>query len=247
MPGLEPTAPAAPGLYGKVPARGDFLSRRLDAEFVAAWDSWLQRVILESKTALGQRWLDCFLSAPVWRFVVPADMFSKTGWAGLMLPSVDRVGRYFPLTVAAPIRDESIDVPSTLRKALAWLEALENLALEALTPELDFDQFDARLAELRMPGDVAVRASATDDTVPLGAQMPRFDVWPLAEAADAALERLVQERSLPVHAAALWMTYGGETIGACVAASDRVISGTQFCALLDGRWSDHEWTLAPCD
>src|SRR5256885_11597666 len=194
MPGLELSA-AAPGIYGKVPARGDFVSRRLDAEFVAAWDSWLQRVILESKTALGERWLECFLSAPVWRFVMPAGMFAKPGWAGLMLPSVDRVGRYFPLTVAAPIRDESIDVPSTLRKALTWLEALENLALEALTPELDFDQFDARLAELRMPGDVAVVAGATDHTLPLGAQMPRFEFWALAAGGDAAIARLVRCRS----------------------------------------------------
>ena len=247
MPGLEPIAAPAPGLYGKLPARGDFVSRRLDAEFVEAWDAWLQRVIAESKAALGERWLDSFLSAPVWRFVVPAEMFSKSGWAGVMVPSVDRVGRYFPLTLAAPLRQESIDVPSTLRKALTWLEALENLALEALTPELDFDQFDARLAELRMPADVAVVAGATDDTVPLGAQMPRFEVWPLAEGGEAAIERLVQARSLPVQAAGLWMTKGGETVDACVAACERVISGTQFCALLDGRWSDHEWTLAPCD
>ena len=247
MPGLELTATAAPGLYGKLPARGDFVSRRLETDFVAAWDAWLQRVIAESKAALGERWLESFLSAPVWRFVVPAGVFSKSGWAGVMVPSVDRVGRYFPLTLAAPVRQESIDVPSTLLKALAWLEALERFALEALSPELDFDRFDAALVELGMPAEIAVVATASDDTVPLGGQTPRFEVWPLAEAADAALEQLVQQRSLPVHAAALWMTHGGETIGACVAASERVISGTRFCALLDGRWSDHEWTLAPCD
>ena len=166
-----------------------------------------------------------------------------------MLPSVDRVGRYFPLTVAAPIREESVDVPSTLRSAHVWLESLEELALEALSPELDFEAFDAKLAGLAMPGQVTVSATATaaDDTVPLVEPTPRFEAWPLDGAAETALERLLQERSLPVHAAALWMTNGGETIGACVAASERVISGTQFCALLDGRWSDHEWTLAPCD
>src|SRR5204862_4976762 len=136
-----------------------------------------QRVIAESKAALGERWLDSFLSAPVWRFVVPAEMFSKSGWAGVMVPSVDRVGRYFPLTLAAPLRQESIDVPSTLRKALSWLDALERLALEALSPELDFDRFDTALAELRMPGEIAVVATASDDTVPLGGQTPRFEVW----------------------------------------------------------------------
>jgi len=28
-----------------LPARGDFLSRRLDADFIAQWDEWLQRAI----------------------------------------------------------------------------------------------------------------------------------------------------------------------------------------------------------
>src|SRR6185295_14232152 len=77
------------GLYGKLPARGDFLSRRLDAEFIAGWDEWLQRTMRDSRETLGERWLECFLSAPVWRFVLPAGMYSKPGWVGIMLPSVD--------------------------------------------------------------------------------------------------------------------------------------------------------------
>src|SRR6185436_4475037 len=94
VPGTEIAPSRAPGLYGKLPARGDFMSRRLDADFIAGWDEWLQRVMRESREALGERWLECFLSAPVWRFVLPAGMYSKPGWVGIMLPSVDRVGRY---------------------------------------------------------------------------------------------------------------------------------------------------------
>jgi type VI secretion system protein ImpM len=245
MPGTEITEARVPGLHGKLPARGDFVSRRLDADFVAEWDAWLQRMMSESREALGERWLECFLSAPVWRFVLPAGMFSRRGWAGLMLPSVDRVGRYFPLTIAAPIREESIDGPSTLRKALPWLDVLETLSLEALAPQLDFEEFDRRLGELAMPDDVAVLAGASDDTVPLGAATAaRFEVWQLAGPPDAAIDRLVQERSLPERASALWMTNGGETVGACIAACGGLISGAQFCAMLDGRWQEHSWTLA---
>jgi type VI secretion system protein ImpM len=243
MPGTEITQAGVPGLYGKLPARGDFVSRRLDADFVAEWDAWLQRVMAASREALGERWLECFLSAPVWRFVVPAGMFSRRGWAGLVLPSVDRVGRYFPLTIAAPMREENIDVPSTLRKALPWLDALETLSLEALAPQLDFEDFDRRLAELAMADDVPLVVGASDDTVPLGAAVARFEVWPLGDAADAAIERLMQERSLPERASALWMTKGGETVAACVAACGGLISGAQFCAMLDGRWQEHSWTL----
>jgi type VI secretion system protein ImpM len=241
--GTEIAQPRAPGLYGKVPARGDFVSRRLDADFIEGWDAWLQRVVRESREALGARWLECFLSAPVWRFVVPAGMFSKAAWVGLVLPSVDRVGRYFPLTIAAPIREDSIDVPSTLSKALPWLDAIDSVALEALAPELDLDGFDRRLAELPMPADVTVVLSCSDDTVPLGISQARFQVWQFAEQApDAAFHELLQDVGLRT-SSALWMTRGGETLPPCLAVCGGLISGGHFCAMLDGRWTEHSWTL----
>ena len=30
-----------PGFYGKMPATGDFVTRRLSGDFVRAWDRWL--------------------------------------------------------------------------------------------------------------------------------------------------------------------------------------------------------------
>jgi type VI secretion system protein ImpM len=246
--GSEITLPRVPGLYGKLLARGDFVSRRLDSDFIGGWDAWLQGVMSESREALGARWLECFLSAPVWRFAVPAGMFSKAGWVGLLLPSVDRVGRYFPLTIAAPVREESIDVPSTLSKALRWLDSINNLALEALTPELDLDVFDRRLAELPIPADVPVVLPASDDTVPFGDSQATFQVWQFApDVPDTTVHQVLEDRSLGQRASsALWMTRGGETLGPCLAVCGGLISGGQFCALLDGRWSEHSWTVA-CD
>ena len=241
MPGTEIT----PGLYGKVPARGDFLSRRLDAEFIAGWDEWLQRAMRESREKLGERWLECFLSAPVWRFALPAGMYSKPGWVGLIAPSVDRVGRYFPLTLAAPLHYETIDLPATLAAALGWLDALEALALEALTPELDFDAFDQRLAALALPAGVPVAAASSDDTVPLGATQPTFQVWEFApDAADSVARVLIEPPRELRAASALWLTRGGETLPPCVAACAGPIPGERFCALLDGRWSENAWTVA---
>jgi type VI secretion system protein ImpM len=242
MPGTE----INPGLYGKVPARGDFLSRRLDAEFIAGWDEWLQRAIRESREKLGERWLECFLSAPVWRFVLPAGMYSKPGWVGLIAPSVDRVGRYFPLTLAAPLHHETIDLPATLAAALGWLDALEALALEALTPELDFDAFDQRLSALALPAGVPVAAAPSDDTVPLGAAQATFEAWTFAaEVSDDIVTRVLMEPSRALRAAsAIWLSRGGETLAPCVAACTGPIPGERFCALLDGRWSEHTWTVA---
>jgi len=254
VPGTEIVTPGKPGvdapsslagLYGKLPARGDFLSRRLDAQFIAGWDEWLQRAMRESREALGVRWLECFLSAPVWRFVLPAGMYSKPGWVGLVVPSVDRVGRYFPLTLAAPLHHESIDLPASLARALPWLDSLESLALEALTPELDFDAFDQRLAALALPAGLPAAAAPSDDTVPLGAAQSSFEAWQFApDVSDDTVTRVLMEPSRALRAAsAIWLTRGGETLPPCLAACAGPISGERFCALLDGRWPEHSWTL----
>src|SRR5690606_39018525 len=89
-----------PGFYGKLPSRGDFVSRRLPQPFVATWDAWLQQGIAASQAALGQRWLDVYLTSPIWRFALAPQVCGGAAYIGVLVPSVDRVGRYFPLTAA---------------------------------------------------------------------------------------------------------------------------------------------------
>ena len=234
------------GLHGKLPARGDFLTRRLDAEFAEAWDGWLQRVLASSREALGAGWLESFLSAPVWRFLVPAGMYSRTGWIGVLLPSVDRVGRYFPLTLAAPLAGDAIDVPATLGRALPWLDQLEALALEALAADLDFEAFDRRVAALALPEGLAQPAAepsvSADDTVPLGGAKVLYQAWSCAEG--LAIGEVLQQVP-PRASAALWATRGGDAFGPHVASSGGPIPGQQFCALLDARWKEHAWQVTP--
>jgi type VI secretion system protein ImpM len=94
---------AVPGWYGKLPNLGDFASRRLPDEFIRPWDAWLQEVMLTTRSGLGEAWLDCYLTMPIWRFVLMPGLLGPSGWAGVLMPSVDRVGRQFPLTAAAPL------------------------------------------------------------------------------------------------------------------------------------------------
>src|SRR5690606_10627892 len=89
-----------PGFYGKLPSRGDFVSRRLAQDFVGHWDAWLQQGLAASQAALGERWLDVYLTSPIWRFAVAPGLIAEAGYVGVLVPSVDRVGRYFPLTAA---------------------------------------------------------------------------------------------------------------------------------------------------
>lgn len=146
------------GWYGKIACLGDFASRRLPAEFVAQWDAWLQRMLPDSRARLGDHWLDSYLGSPIWRFVLFPGVCGETTWVGLMMPSVDRVGRYFPITIACPMPAFA----STEREfnALAdWLDRLATLALATLDTRRSVQQFDSALLALRAPGLAAPRVA----------------------------------------------------------------------------------------
>jgi type VI secretion system protein ImpM len=134
------------GWYGKLPGLGDFASRRLSDEFIRAWDAWLQEVLQATRGTLGEGWLDCYLTMPIWRFVLLPGLVGPTGWAGVLMPSVDRVGRQFPLTLA-------LSLPSYVAAAHAvfrggqWLAGLEGAALSALDPTRGPDDLDHALAD----------------------------------------------------------------------------------------------------
>lgn len=56
------------GLFGKIPAHGDFVERNLQRSFSLQWDDWLQRGMASSREQLGSHWLDAYLTSPIWRF-----------------------------------------------------------------------------------------------------------------------------------------------------------------------------------
>jgi type VI secretion system protein ImpM len=151
-----PEAPVtAPGWFGKLPALGDFASRRLPAGFVAAWDEWLQRGLLASREQLGAAWLGVYLVAPMRRFWLAPGLLDERAWAGLMMPSVDRVGRHFPLTVAWPL--------ASLAQALAASErytALDAALRRVLDVQAPVEGFERALLALpALDGATAVDAA----------------------------------------------------------------------------------------
>ena len=145
---------AGGGFYGKLPSEGDFVTRRLPWEFTSAWDDWLQQGMQASREALGERWLELYLSAPIWRFQVAPGVCGPIGWRGLFFASVDRVGRYFPLTLAfadagPPALAALSDNPE------AWV-AVEDAALAGLAPTLAVADFDRLTEALALPPTAVV-------------------------------------------------------------------------------------------
>ena len=142
------------GFYGKLPGEGDFVTRRLPWEFTSAWDDWLQQGMQASRVALGERWLELYLSAPIWRFQLAAGICGPLAWRGLFFASVDRVGRYFPLTLAfaGGAGAAGAAVASTLAGDAAGWFAAEDAGLAGLAPTLLLDEFDRALQALAEPG-----------------------------------------------------------------------------------------------
>jgi type VI secretion system protein ImpM len=104
-PVLKPAT--VPGWFGKIPNLGDFASRRLPEGFIRRWDRWLQGGLAQSRGELGEAWIDTYLVAPILRFWVAPGTLGPNAWTGLLMPSVDRVGRHFPLTLAQPVRPKA--------------------------------------------------------------------------------------------------------------------------------------------
>lgn len=158
------TTPAetAPGWYGKLPSLGDFASRRLPQEFIEPWDLWLADRMAGLREIQGESWLEPYLDSPVWRFILMpgcASSSQKHPQVGVLMASVDRVGRYFPLTLTTSLTDTP-DTPAEVETLLSWLHQLEDLALDALQDDWTIEQLEGALAQLPSPSQP--RAAPSD-------------------------------------------------------------------------------------
>ncbi|WP_195812370.1 type VI secretion system-associated protein TagF [Xylophilus rhododendri] len=144
------TAAGPAGWYGKLPTLGDFASRRLDAGFIEAWDDWLAQGLADWRAQAPEQWLHDYLAGPSWRFILTPGVIAmagaRTAWAGVLMPSVDRVGRYFPLTLALPLA--RLPEPGAATEALLrWLRQLDDIAVDALHEDWSIEQLESALEQ----------------------------------------------------------------------------------------------------
>jgi type VI secretion system protein ImpM len=153
-----------PGWFGKLPSLGDFASRRLPDEFIARWDAWLQHGMAASRALLGDRWLEIYLTSPIWRFGLMPGVIGEPPWAGVLMPSVDKVGRHFPLTIALELSEPAMDDPlAAIVAAQAWFADVERAALSALDASVSAGDLDAQLEALSFPPQSAAAPDAVLD------------------------------------------------------------------------------------
>jgi len=149
-----------PAWFGKVATLGDFAHRRLPAPVRATCDAWLSRAMRQAEARLGSHWLPLYLTAPLLRFAWAPGVVDPRWWFGVLMPSCDDVGRYFPLLVAS-----SRTTPPVEGAALAQLERWYGHLARAATSTLQgasIDTFEAALrAAPAWPQPAAESASAS--------------------------------------------------------------------------------------
>lgn len=154
MPNPTGGTTASVGFFGKLPGAGDFVQRRLPADFVERWDRHFEQAVAASRSTLGERWHEAWHASPAWRFMLAPGVCGESGWAGVMAPAADRVGRCFPMVMTAPIGLDPAAGGRILREAQRWFDALEHAHAEARQHGAGADAFDARVSSLPGPQDV---------------------------------------------------------------------------------------------
>lgn len=226
------------GLHGKLPAHGDFLTRRLPPEFIHGWDDWLQRAVASSQEQLAEQWLDIYLTSPIWRFVLSPGVMDNRPWAGVLMPSVDSVGRYFPLTLATPVMDLASPTELVVRGA-EWYAGLEEIALQGLHPDVDVQVLDDALLKYQPPplsGTPAVGV-ALEFSRPVMIPFQDMRQNPLISF-PFLLDSFLQQR-LPSYS--LWWTIGSERVSPNFSVSAYLPPPQCFAGMLDGQWQNWNW------
>ncbi len=225
------------GLYGKLPNYGDFIHRNLPAKFITTWDEWLQLFVASSKEQIGEHWLDIYLTSPIWRFVLSAGVVDENHWAGIVLPSVDQVGRYYPFSIAVPLKND-INPLEFISSNGRWFAHIEELALQALDGQFSLEELLAQADHQNFMVPMAYRktgqqlVSTSQHTNFQFAEELPMNVY--AHMLDSLFNSTLNSYSV-------WSTTGSENISPCLFSVQGLPPAHQLPAMMDGNWSHWGW------
>ena len=195
------------GLYGKLPMKRDFISVAVPPAFLERWEPWIQGGISASRVALGAQWQDIFLRAPIWRFWLGVEICGRPAM-GSFMPSVDGVGRFFPLTafVCGEV-GSTFPTPKSDPQA-AWFAEVETMLLDALDEDAAYDRVLETLNKLPSPASIHAAATGTAIRDFCSATLATADT---PDSLEAAFADLLSERERREQAAGCFFwTIGGE-------------------------------------
>lgn len=239
------------GFYGKLPSHGDFLRRRVPEAFTNVWDPWLQACLSASQTALGDRWVELYLTSPVWRFACAPGVAGAAPLLGALAPSVDRVGRFFPLTIVAELPADVAIVDAAL-DATTFFEQATALLVDTFDAELvDFDVFDqgvaalvATLAALRAPRQVTMEPASAQLLAEGGTGTWQIPIGGPDGLAEPLLQLAGHRLAACFAPMSLWWTEGSSNVEPNWLIASGLPPADGYAAMMDGT-SPSGWGRVP--
>jgi len=233
------------GFYGKLPSLGDFTSRRLPQDFIQSWDAWLQSSMAASQEILGEQWLRCYLTSPIWRFALSPGLCGKDAWLGIVMPSVDRVGRYFPLTIATKVSSNS-SLIQVFTEACDWFEQLETVALAGLEDDLAVEAFDEMVKGIKPFASLSPPNNHLNQTKSRSMESSAFylefeSLEIKTEQMFPHLTSLLLNKYLVGHS--LWCTVGSEEIKPGFLTVNGLPPFTAYAGMIHGQFQEAGWDL----
>jgi type VI secretion system protein ImpM len=225
----NPTITPLVGYYGKLPTRGDFVSRGLSRSFIEPMDVWLQQAVAQSQARLGTVWLDKYLDCPFWRFALSAGVCGEVAHFGVLMPSVDNVGRHFPLIVAHVVTGDSTFI-DLINERCAWFAHIEQLALNALHSRIDPTQFAAAIQSPGLP-----ERSEQQTTVGINTRLERETLRYIASSLPAAVIQQAHTLSLRDGNCrkSYWWSVATEQSSPHLLCADGLLSPQSYAAMLN--------------
>src|SRR5262249_22139114 len=138
------------GLFGKLPAKRDFIALFAPRGFLDSWEPWMQGSISASRQVLSEQWQQAFLTAPIWRFWLGAEICGRTV-LGALMSSLDGLGRYYPLTVFGYADPGAAIPPPDLDPQEEWFAPAEEFLLRTLEKDIAFEAVTGALDRLAAP------------------------------------------------------------------------------------------------
>jgi type VI secretion system protein ImpM len=221
------------GFYGKTPAAADFVVHGLDDAFTRPWHAWMEAGLAISQAQLQEKWLEYYLVAPVWHFALSTGLGGADSITGVFIPSVDRVGRYYPFTLA----EHTKLLPAfVMLECNAWHQALAELSLQTLQEDVTLQHIITALSKQPPLAQQSMHLFWHAET------QEATTLRPLAITGEHPGASLLHTLLAPhgnFHS--LWWTEGSEHIAPVCLLCEGFPSATQFAGLLDGQWSRWGW------
>lgn len=225
----------APAWFGKLASLGDFATRRLPQDTARLVDAWLAQGVDTSRAQLGERWMNVYLTSPLWRFAWAPGVLDTSWWFGLVMPSVDNVGRYFPLIVL-----QSRAAPPSGREGLQqleqWYAGIARAALRTLQPAGSLEQFEAELAQVAQLSPLPHSTPAQPWAAAQWAERTRHDIAAGTSLDECLVQLAVAESLHRFRGCSLWWSLRPGAQDSSFSMAVGLPARESFVLMLEGVW-----------